>query len=70
MLYRLYYKGIKSDYNIIINFKLSFIGQEIGYIIHPLIKVIIIKGLKITINRAFKYYNSEFYIITGRKPSL
>jgi hypothetical protein len=48
----------------------AYIGQEIGHIIHPPIKVIITKGLKITINRAFKRYNSEFYIIIGQKPSL
>jgi hypothetical protein len=47
----------------------AYIGQEMGHVIHPPIKVII-KGLKIATNRAFKRCNSEFYIITGRKPSL
>ena len=47
----------------------AYIGQEIGHVIHPPMKVIIIKGLKIVINYTFKRYNSEFCVITGRKPS-
>jgi hypothetical protein len=46
----------------------AYVGQEMGHVIHPPMKVIIIKGSKIATNRAFERCNSEFCVITGRKP--
>jgi hypothetical protein len=46
----------------------AYIGQEMGHVIHPPMKVTT-KGSKIATNRAFERCNSEFCVITGRKPS-
>jgi hypothetical protein len=47
----------------------AYVGQEMGHVIHPPMKVIITKGSKIATNRAFERCNSEFCVIIGRKPS-